>query len=114
MSSIVKDAPSRLGSLILAWLLSQHDGGTPHQITKALQEISIKMIKEGDVKALYEQILDAAIAVMLSNMASIQILDEGQDALRMLAFRGFGPEFGKIFELNGPDTRTSCGVGGPS
>ena len=28
----------------------------------------------------------------------------------MLAFRGFGPEFGKIFELNGPDTRTSCSV----
>jgi signal transduction histidine kinase/ActR/RegA family two-component response regulator len=78
--------------------------------TKALQEISIKMIQEGDVKALYEQILDAAIAVMRSNMASIQILDEGQDALRMLAFRGFGPEFGKIFELNGPDTRTSCSV----
>jgi signal transduction histidine kinase/ActR/RegA family two-component response regulator len=78
--------------------------------TKALQEISVKMIQEGDVKALYEQILDAAIAVMRSNMASIQILDEGQDALRMLAFRGFGPEFGKIFELNGPDTRTSCSV----
>ena len=38
--------------------------------TKALQEISIKMIQEGDVKALYEQILDAAIAVMRSNMAS--------------------------------------------
>jgi signal transduction histidine kinase/ActR/RegA family two-component response regulator len=78
--------------------------------TEALQEISIKMIQEGDVKALYEQILDAAIAVMRSNMASIQILDEGQDALRMLAFRGFDPEFGKIFELNGPDTRTSCSV----
>lgn len=39
MSSIVKDVPSRLGSLILAWLLSQHDGGTPHQITKALQAL---------------------------------------------------------------------------
>jgi signal transduction histidine kinase/ActR/RegA family two-component response regulator len=78
--------------------------------TEALQEISIKMIQEGDVKALYEQILDAAIAVMRSNMASIQILDEGQDALRILAFRGFDPEFGKIFELNGPDTRTSCSV----
>ena len=78
--------------------------------TEALQEISIKMIQEGDVKALYEQILDAAIAVMRSNMASIQILYEGQDALRILAFRGFDPEFGKIFELNGPDTRTSCSV----
>jgi signal transduction histidine kinase/ActR/RegA family two-component response regulator len=78
--------------------------------TKALQEISIKMIQEGDVKALYEQILDAAMAVMRSSMASIQILDEGQDALRMLAYRGFDPEFGKIFELNGPDTRTSCSI----
>ena len=78
--------------------------------TQALQEISTQMIHEGNVEALYEKILDAAITVMRSDMASMQILDEGQDALRMLAFRGFDPAFGKIFELNGPDTRTSSSV----
>lgn len=78
--------------------------------TQALQEISTQMIHEGNVEALYEKILDAAITVTRSDMGSMQILDEGQDALRMLAFRGFDPAFGKIFELNGPDTRTSCSV----
>lgn len=38
MSAPMK-TPSRLGSLVLAWLLSQQDGGTPHQITKALQTL---------------------------------------------------------------------------
>ena len=47
MSTLVK-TPSRLGSLVLAWLLSQHDGGTPHQITKALQTLLDAKESEAD------------------------------------------------------------------
>ena len=75
--------------------------------TRQLQETSTQLLQEDDVDALYEQILDAAIAIMHANMASLQIVDEGEDALRMLIFRGFDPEFGRIFELNHPDTPTS-------
>jgi hypothetical protein len=39
MSAIGNAALSNLGSYILAWLLSQRDGGTPHEITKALQAL---------------------------------------------------------------------------
>jgi hypothetical protein len=78
--------------------------------TQALQESSTRLIQEGDVKSLYEHVLDAAVSIMNSDMGSIQIVDEGQDALRMLAFRGFDPTFGKIFELNRPDTEASCSV----
>ena len=78
--------------------------------TQQLQKISTQMIQEGDVGALYEQVLDAAVAIMRSDMASMQVLDENENALRMLAARGFEPEFYKTFELNRPDTRTSCSV----
>ncbi len=78
--------------------------------TRRLQEISTQLIQEGDVGALCEQILDAAIAIMRSDMGSLQTVDVPEDALRMLAFRGFEPDFGKVFELNRADARTSCSV----
>ena len=39
MSATGNAALSNLGACILAWLLSQRDGGTPHEITKALQAL---------------------------------------------------------------------------
>ena len=78
--------------------------------TERLQEISTQLIQEENTEALYERILDAAIAIMRSDMASMQILDTGEDALRLLAWRGFDASFGKIFELCRPDTKTSCSV----
>ena len=57
-----------------------------------------------------EKVLDAAVDIMRSDMASMQVVDERENALRLLTFRGFDPEFGKVFELCGPDTRTSCSV----
>jgi signal transduction histidine kinase len=76
--------------------------------TQQLQETSTQLPQEDDVDALYEQILDAAIAIMHANMASLQVVDEREDALRLLTFRGFDPEFGPIFALSRPDRQTSC------
>jgi two-component system CheB/CheR fusion protein len=78
--------------------------------TQQLQETSSHLIYGGDVEALYRRILDAGIDIMRSDMASLQMLDEDEDALRLLAFRGFDPEFGQIFQLNRRDTKTSCNV----
>jgi signal transduction histidine kinase len=78
--------------------------------TRRLQETSSQLIREDDVSVLYEGILDAAVAIMRSDMASMQVVDEDADALCMLAWRGFEPEFGKIVELNHGDTKTSCSV----
>jgi len=76
--------------------------------TKLLQSISAQLISEENVEALYDKILDAAIGLMQSDMASMQMLDESQNGLRMVACRGFDPAFSQIFTLNGRETKTSC------
>lgn len=78
--------------------------------TQRLQEISTQLIREENVEALHAEILDAAVAIMHSDMASIQVLDRAKDALRMLAWRGFGPASGEIFEFDGSDEETSWSV----
>lgn len=75
---------------------------------RQLQSVSALLIEGGSTDTLDEKILDAAVAIMRSDMVSMQTLDKEQDALRMLAWRGFDPAFGEIFKLNSPDTETSC------
>lgn len=78
--------------------------------TQRLQEISTHLMQEENAEALYGQILDAAVTIMHSDMASMQIVDERNDALRLLAWRAFDPAFGEIFQFIGPDAETSCSV----
>jgi PAS domain S-box-containing protein len=78
--------------------------------TQRLQEVSGRLIEEGDVDALYRKIVDDARAIVQSDMASMQVLDEARDALRLLAWRGFGEEFGWSFALSGPDAPTACSL----
>jgi PAS domain S-box-containing protein len=78
--------------------------------TQQLQSVSALLIEGGSTNTLNEKILDAAVAIMHSDMASMQALDEDQDALRLLAWRGFDPAFGQIFQLVRPDAETCCGA----
>jgi PAS domain S-box-containing protein len=82
--------------------------------TQQLQSVSALLIEGGSTHTLCEEILDAAIAIMHADMASMQTFDENQDALRMLAWRGFEPAFGQIFQLVRPDAETCCSVAGPA
>ncbi len=72
--------------------------------SQRLQEISSELIREGDVNALYQRLLDAAMGIMKSDMATLQIMDEGEDAMRMLSYRGFDPDFARMFALIRPDS----------
>ena len=79
--------------------------------TQQLQEISTKLIAEGDDRLLYEQILDAAVTIMRSQFASIQLLDDEQGtsgALRLLAHRGFDPEAARFWEWVRPNSKGTC------
>jgi PAS domain S-box-containing protein len=76
--------------------------------TKQLQSVSSLLIEGGTTQVLYDKILDAAVAIMHSDMASMQALDEEEDALRLLAWRGFDSAFGQIFKFCRPNTETSC------
>lgn len=77
-------------------------------VTKQLQSASAMMIEGAHTQSLYQKIVEAAAAIMGSDMASLQTVDEDRDALRLLAWRGFGEEFGAIFDLLRADAQTAC------
>jgi PAS domain S-box-containing protein len=77
-----------------------------------LQECSTQLIVQDDPAALYEKIMDAAVAIMRSDYASMQMLypERGSGGeLRLLAFRGFNPEAAKFWEWVRADSESTCG-----
>lgn len=80
---------------------------------RRLQEISAQLIQEDNVQALYERILDAAVAIMRSDFASIQMLYpermEGKGELLLLAHRGFTREGAEAWKWVGTDSYCICG-----
>jgi GAF domain-containing protein len=75
-----------------------------------LQHISTQLLQEGDVDALYRKILDAAMAIMRSDMASMQLLTPDQSNLRLLAWQGFDPAAVAFWEWVRVDGSSTCGV----
>jgi PAS domain S-box-containing protein len=78
--------------------------------TQQLQEISTRLIHESESNALYQQILHAAIAIMRSDMGSIQKLDPSQNELHLLAWKGFDPASAASWEWVRLDSNSSCGA----
>jgi signal transduction histidine kinase len=81
--------------------------------SRLLQEISAQLIHEQNVSALYEKIIDAAVAIMRSQFASMQMLypERGKGGeLLLLAFRGFNPQAAKFWEWVRADSESTCGV----
>jgi signal transduction histidine kinase/ActR/RegA family two-component response regulator len=74
------------------------------------------MIQEHNVEALYGRIVDAAMTVMQSQFASLQMLYTQLDGsghageLRLLAFRGFNPNAAKFWEWVKPTQHCTCGI----
>ncbi|MGB7022544.1 MAG: PAS domain S-box protein [Candidatus Acidiferrales bacterium] len=78
--------------------------------TRQLAEISVKLVEEGNCDALYEKVLDAAIAILRSDMGSMQMLDPDRGELRLLASKGFHPESAAFWEWVRVDSGSSCGA----
>ncbi|SDI49782.1 GAF domain-containing protein [Desulfosporosinus hippei] len=77
--------------------------------TKLLQSVSIELLRKDNVLTLYEKIIDAAMQIMHSQYASLQMVLPGQgnsDKLQLLAFCGFKPEAAKLWELL--DSKSAC------
>jgi PAS domain S-box-containing protein len=75
-----------------------------------LQKISSQLIEQDDVGALYEQILDAALAVMRAEMGSLQMLVPEKNELYLLAWRGFDPQSARFWEWVRVDSASTCGA----
>ncbi|ALA59664.1 PAS domain-containing protein [Nitrospira moscoviensis] len=80
------------------------------EATRALQAVSTALVATDDVAMLYERILDAAVAVMGSEFASLQMSDPIRGELRLLGSRGFTPEAARFWEWVRPVSRSTCGM----
>jgi len=72
-----------------------------------LREISAALIRENDINSLYEQILDAATSIMLSDCASLQMLRDGK--LCLLGWRGFDAHAVRHWQEVRADSVSACG-----
>src|ERR1043165_2386103 len=81
--------------------------------TKLLANVSAELVHEENVEALYEKITDAAVGIMHSDFACMQMLvperRTGQGELFLLATRGFAPEDAKTWRWVGTDSPCICG-----
>lgn len=81
--------------------------------TQQLQSTSALIIEGAHTQRLYQRIVEAAVAVMDSDMASVQMLfpERGHGGeLRLLAFQGFDPDAAKFWEWVRGDSSCSCGA----
>src|SRR5262245_1426729 len=79
---------------------------------EGVQQVATQLISARGIEALYEQILDTAVALVHADFASIQMFcsERGENGeLRLLGYRGFSAEAAKRWEWVRADSRTSCG-----
>lgn len=76
--------------------------------TLRLQEISTLLIQERELDSLYGRILDAAVDLMASDMASMQEFEPERNALKLLAWKGFHPLSAAHWEWVRLDSGSCC------
>lgn len=79
---------------------------------RLLHRLSIELIQEDGTAGLYKKIVEAAVAIMRSQFATMQMLypeDGSIGKLRILACSGFTPEAEKYWEWVYHNTGSSCG-----
>ena len=79
---------------------------------RQLQHVATQLIKTRGTEALWELVLDAAMAILHSDLASIQMFhpERGTEGeLRILGHRGFSMEAVRRWEWVRSTTRTTCG-----
>ncbi|WP_128546259.1 PAS domain S-box protein [Larkinella soli] len=78
--------------------------------SKQLQLISSRLIEADNMEMLYEQIMEAAKAIMHADTVSLQRLFADQHALQLLAWQGFHSESAHFWEWVDVTSASSCGV----
>ena len=90
---------------------SQRELATQVADLELLQKISTELIHEESAKTLYEKVADAAVLIMHSDFASMQMLypERGKTGeLLLLAQRGFTPEAVQFWEWVPADSGSTC------
>jgi len=95
--------------------LQQRKTEIEEELTDArlLQKLSMELIQEEETAGLNQKIMDAAVVIMQSQYASMQVLcpgSDGHDKLRLLASSGFSPEAEAYWQWVYHNTDSSCGA----
>ena len=72
-----------------------------------LHAIATRFVREGDLPALLEEVVDAAVSIVGADMASIQLRDVVSGELKLSAQRGFAPAVVDHFASVRPDAESS-------
>ena len=73
-----------------------------------LHAIATRFVREGDLPALLEEVVDAAVSIVGADMASIQLRDPVSGELKLAAQRGFAPAVVDHFaSVRRPDAESS-------
>jgi PAS domain S-box-containing protein len=75
---------------------------------KTLQSISTRLISESTPESLYEQILGAAMELMASDAASVQMLAADHTSLRLIAWRNFHPDSVALWQRVAAGAGSAC------
>ena len=72
-----------------------------------LHAIATRFVREGNLPALLEEVVDAAVSIVGADMASIQLRDPVSGELKLTAQRGFAPAVVNHFASVRPDAESS-------
>ena len=72
-----------------------------------LHAIATRFVREGNLPALLEEVVDAAVSIVGADMASIQLRDPVSGELKLTAQRGFAPAVVDHFASARPDAESS-------
>ena len=78
--------------------------------TQLLRELGARLVCEGDVQTLYQEIMAAAIALTHADAGTVQILDDATQDLLLLDSEGFDRTITEHFYRVNVSSNTSCGA----
>ncbi|BAY11417.1 ATP-binding protein [Calothrix sp. NIES-2098] len=78
--------------------------------TQMLHNLATRLIGEGDIQALYQEIVKTAIALTQADAGSFQFLDETTQELVIMATQGIDRTMAEHFHRLDASSNTSCGI----
>jgi PAS domain S-box-containing protein len=80
------------------------------QDTQRLRELGARLVSEGDIQTLYQEIMSTAIALTEADAGTVQIFDEVTQELVLLATQGLEQTMIEYFYRVNASSNTSCGI----
>jgi PAS domain S-box-containing protein len=78
--------------------------------TTLLRELSARLVLEGDIQMLYQEIMAAAIVLMQADGGTVQVLDQETSELVILAAQGFDQNMRDRFHRVKASSKIPCGI----